>query len=401
MSQNYDKIHSDQEEILNYLELCLLEEERVELEINRQVRLFFTHLRDDPPEPIREMDETGRFVSRRPDYEPFSYLRDGEYLLLEPLTPSEGNLELQQSQHILLRFFSGVNSYSGEVAFQEFLTIDNEPAIRVSFPPSLGVINRRRHHRAKTTASDGVYAEVHLEGEETFSTRVVDVSEGGMSFCNPLPMDKFPNDQVVTLVVHAPRLKPVELNAFVRNRLIMPGKSGCREEDTICGVQFDILTPQIKTEMMAIVSQIQRDYLIMLREKRDDMGLASRLTHFDESLDQRLNQTKDLLADAIPAIQEELSPAEMLQLEDPNAKVDLDLPARERREDYTERDELRRKKAMEAKKKAPGGIGLFDFLDDFMGSGQKSRKKKKKPSKKEKALAKLMERKKKKIDEHD
>ncbi|MBF0285220.1 MAG: hypothetical protein HQL51_12280, partial [Magnetococcales bacterium] len=46
----FDEIITDPEVICDYLTTQLLEEDRIELEIDHDVRLFFSYLRDQPPE---------------------------------------------------------------------------------------------------------------------------------------------------------------------------------------------------------------------------------------------------------------------------------------------------------------------------------------------------------------
>lgn len=273
MREPYDRTIHNRAEIVKLLEECLLSGERIELEINRKVRLFFTTLRDHFPEMALKLDATGQFKPVEPPYPPFSYLRKRRHLLFEPLTPPEGNAQIDGANHVLLRFFKDEHAHESEVRFVKFRSIRGNPALQLDFPQSLGVIKTRRHFRARTLPDTGFA--VAVKGPEgQFKARIQDMSIGGLCFCSHLDERGLPLNEVVKIIISPPRGGGLALNAFVRSFSDPIEQQGCVANSLACGLQFDVVSRAVEMKINEFVMAIQREFLAAMKEKREGIDKA-------------------------------------------------------------------------------------------------------------------------------
>lgn len=274
----FDDIITDPEEIRNQLELLLLEEERIELEADGEVRLYFSYLKDSPPESAASGDPKSSDSTSAP----FSYLRKREYLLIDPVVPRLGNAKILKSQQLLIRFFNGVHQVTAEITFAGVKEgNDGTKHIMLSYPQQLGVIRRRRHHRTKLSPNTRTFLSVQIGEHPPWVSKFVDISLGGVSFCSPQP-ESLPINESIHLILHDGEGSELAVDAFVRQHLPPgAGKGVCSNTNGPCGVQFDILNVAMQDRLAYFSNQAQREYLAWLRQKRERLGVGTRLLHLE------------------------------------------------------------------------------------------------------------------------
>ena len=87
-NHNTDLLENPQQ-IRRHLEKALVEEETVEVQINERTRVFFTAFLDHPTEMAAGVDDDGKPLPPPKPYEPLSYLRKMDHLVIAPLVPAE------------------------------------------------------------------------------------------------------------------------------------------------------------------------------------------------------------------------------------------------------------------------------------------------------------------------
>ena len=303
-----DKEHSDKSRgftrvrdggrIAQLFRAALEDETLIELQINERTRLFFSLLQDHPPKA--EPNELGEMVDP-PPYDPLSYIKEKDRLILLPLDPPVGNAQIRTSEIVLLRFFKGVKALEGNVVFQGVERINGQPVLKLSFPTELREYRKRRHFRASITRPEAYIATVSLGSRgEKVAVTPLDISAGGMAFCYPTTGHLTLGDEIVIEIGHAPppsqeetengepppetppapagasptppasqeeSLPPLRINAFVR-ALGKPSPNEKCGESTAerCGAQFDLLDEHLAMEIASFVAHVQR---IHLQEKQD------------------------------------------------------------------------------------------------------------------------------------
>ena len=85
-----DVVLSGPEQILPYIQTVLFEEHLLELQIDSSTRTFFANIVDELPELV-EFEVGDRVEMVEPDYEPGSYLKELDTIILTPLNPAIGN----------------------------------------------------------------------------------------------------------------------------------------------------------------------------------------------------------------------------------------------------------------------------------------------------------------------
>ncbi|MEO5364984.1 MAG: PilZ domain-containing protein [Magnetococcus sp. WYHC-3] len=275
------------------LQECLREEERLELQIGHQVRVFFTQVAPELPNtpPPGEGAESAAAPPQEVPAAPLSagdgagYLQRGEFLLLEPLAPANGNLILRQhpGATVQLRFFQRTDAVETWVAFQEVVQSGDRPALKVSFPRCLGRIRQRRHYRVRAIA--GAELRLKVRGADFpppgAELRVLDMSAGGMAFFHELEGEGLALETPLRLTLQPPTAAPLELTALVRNdkpatrKMIHAGLCGPRGR--VCGVQFDIPDQARETWIGAEVARLQQ--VILARKRAAESSEVSRPEH--------------------------------------------------------------------------------------------------------------------------
>lgn len=260
------------QEILSYLQTMFFEEQLVEFQNDQGTRIFFGSILDELPQLIEEKDELGQTILVEPDHEPGEYLKKCDSFLLSPLTPSIGNAVVRNANKIVARFFSGTLAIELGCAFREQTLIHDQPVLRLNFP-EIGRVNRNyRTYRVKTGTTCDASAELRYPGtkpdSETFCFPIYDVSSGGIALSIPEEKQLYSVGQLLIATTKVAGRKDLVVNGMVRNLVKVREKSGYRY---LCGIQIDLETRALATELEKLAAHVQRIHLRELAEKTGDM----------------------------------------------------------------------------------------------------------------------------------
>ncbi|MBF0284536.1 MAG: PilZ domain-containing protein [Magnetococcales bacterium] len=328
----YEEIR-DPMQIVRFLRKAIEEEVNVEVALNDRTRLYFTFFLDHLPEALTDAaatspspdappapppspdpsakskgkeygkgkekekskekgkekgaeEEPSTPPPRYPFYETCSYLKNRDHLLIAPLNPSMGNALIRGCQNVEFRFFQGVKAIEGVTAFDQAITVRGEPVIQLKFPAMVRVFRKRRHFRAKLTPDVELKLTVVRTGQAPLRTGLIDISVGGLAFCNPLTADDFPQGQAVRILIETPDLPTMTLDGLVRNHARATLKEGCKKGEGRIGVQFDILSATVAMRIEELVSYVQRKHLqVVLDRKKESASLMNR--HPEEEKDEK------------------------------------------------------------------------------------------------------------------
>jgi c-di-GMP-binding flagellar brake protein YcgR len=335
--KKYDEQFTNPQRIIRLLETCFLEEERLELQVNGRVRIFFSYLVDHIPDQQRQLNNQGQFIYVDPPYTPLSFLQQKSYILISPMVPTEGNIQVGASQFVALRFFNGMHAVEAHVKFLEYAEVRKEPAIKLSFPEQMGIIRTRRHFRAKAVDDSQIVVMIFSTDIPTITTRIMDISVGGLAFYSPVPPDMLPRDHVINLTIQLPDDAPLSMDAFVRRHEPVPGapkeQSQLNPQESICGVQFDIADRALELRVSDLVGRIQREYLQRLRERRTQCNITSKMQFLDperlaplgDMADDLLDFSSSLDDTPIEAMGDEEALSDLISMDDGFGDEDYDV----------------------------------------------------------------------------
>ncbi|MFT5697747.1 MAG: hypothetical protein ACI8ZB_000601 [Desulforhopalus sp.] len=258
-------------EILPYLQSALLDDQILEVEIDDLTRVFFSRLYDDLP-PLQPIEQDGEIVYVEPDYSPADYLKEMNYINSWPLEPGIGNLTVRHSKKVLLRLFT--SSYAVELGtyFLNPTEVRHEPCLRFSYPVIGRIVRGARAFRAKVPDNFDLVAKIEDPvSQKLLLADVTDISARGMSF-------KVSKDNLHSVPESEDRIIEIELNNHalvklstnIRHISKVRGKEGT---DHRCGVEFDLESRTIASEIESIVAQVQRAHLKKLSDLSEASGI--------------------------------------------------------------------------------------------------------------------------------
>ncbi|MBF0153946.1 MAG: PilZ domain-containing protein [Magnetococcales bacterium] len=264
----------DVAKIRQLLERCLNEEERLEVELGERVRVFHTLLLDHPPELAEVVDAAGRksLEEPKPLYRPCSYLAAADHILLEPLIPSIGNLELRKNPEGVakIRFFHGTHALEGIVRFEGVVKVRERQALRFGFPNPLLKSQRRRTFRVRIAHYMKIALTVRMDAFPEFKPSLYDLSAGGLAFCHDKDPDSVPIGTKLGVVLTVPGTPAIKVSAFVRGHRpvtrAMAKERNCRINNSLCGIQFDLKDIRQEGQVSEIVQRLQQSYLSRLAD---------------------------------------------------------------------------------------------------------------------------------------
>ncbi|BHH85213.1 PilZ domain-containing protein [Desulforhopalus sp. 52FAK] len=259
-------------EILPYLQSALLDDQILEVEIDNLTRVYFSRLYDDLPD-LEPIDDNGKIIYVEPDYNPADYLKELDYINSWPLEPGMGNLAVRHSQKVIFRLFT--SSYAVELGtyFLEQAEVQKIPCLRFEYPVIGRIVRGARAYRAKVPNDFSLIAKIIDEKTKNIIRgEVVDISAQGMAFKvgkherhlvpeseNRVLELEYNNDTVVQVTVNIKHLSKVR------------SKEGTNH---LCGVNFDLETRTIASEIESIVAQVQRAHLKTLSDLSEESGIT-------------------------------------------------------------------------------------------------------------------------------
>lgn len=275
----FDEV-KDSGQIIRWLQKAMMEEENVEVTLNDRTRIFFTNFVDHLPEliPVPQPEgqapppegtpapETVQFTE--PPYVPFSYLQGRTHLVISPLTPALGNVQIRSATEVIIRFFQGVKALEATVPFMSTVTVRGEPALQLGFPAAMRLFRKRRHFRARVTPEASVSLKLSAKGLPEQVFKVIDISVGGLAFCTAMTEEQLPIGTPVKVHLTAGTIPPVLVTAFVRNFARSSIKEGCQKGEYRCGLQFDVLSQHVGQAIEEMVTYVQREFLQEVQERK-------------------------------------------------------------------------------------------------------------------------------------
>ncbi len=250
------------DKILPYLQTILFEEHLIEIQLDFTTRLFYAHLLDDLPD-LLESELEGELVLEEPDYENGSYLKSCANIAITALTPGMGNVKIQTSNQVTVRFFSGTSAIEMGSSFVKRDTIRGVPVLRLSYP-HIGRVNRSyRPFRVKSISTIDAVVDINTESSSKSKGnlyQVVDISAMGIAFTILNDASSFVVGEEISMEVKVPGVNDLALSGTIRH---ISRTRSLKGYQNICGVQFDLKTRSIAADIERLVAAIQR---LQLRE---------------------------------------------------------------------------------------------------------------------------------------
>lgn len=258
-------------DILPYLQSAFFDDKVFEVELDGMTWIYFSRLHDDLPDLVEE-NVDGEVVLREPDYSPGEYLKKMTHLICLPLEPGMGNIRIRNSRRVMIRVFTSTCAIEMGTEFQDLTVVRELPLLRLAFPVIGRQVKGVRAYRAKMPEDSGYTLFVEAKYKRPNMTcRPVDISFLGMSFAVTKEEQKmFRVDEVCRVrLFHGEEMK-VQLTCKVRHISKVRGAKGT---EYVCGIQFDIHTRVLASDVEAIVTMVQRNHLKELAEKSEELGI--------------------------------------------------------------------------------------------------------------------------------
>ncbi|MBF0135286.1 MAG: PilZ domain-containing protein [Magnetococcus sp. DMHC-1] len=273
---NYDEIINEPNRIRSLLQLCLLHQEKVELQIGEQVRIYFSRM---APPPISDGTTA---AEGRPPVEteqkpanpasgPGTPVNPKDNIFLIPMEPPIGNVQLRKHPDIplTLRFFNRMQTIEGKILFQGTCQGGEGTLLRFSLPVELGSYRQRRHYRVQVIPDYPAKLTVQLPGKKIVTPRLQDISFGGISCIFPGPTDLPSLGAKLNLSLEIPDTAKLDLVGYVRNHEPVPHQPGSTlpANSIRVGMQLDQVNRSQEDRLNNIVARIQQAFLANLRQK--------------------------------------------------------------------------------------------------------------------------------------
>ena len=286
----YDKIITNRDQIRDiFLEQCLLSDP-VEVHLIEKPGLLVSSFIDLLPDLRSEILTEDQFRNDSFDsYDPFFYLRQETFLLLAPpvCSPEVGELELKVNSPIKIRFFSGRNALHAEVSFLQYVKVQNELGLMVSYPKELGAMHARRNFRTKVRAHSKIILQINYDAFPETTVVPLDIGEGGLSFSFSHPLQLQPGPNSIKIVLRVFEEKELSLVGIIRDCTLLKSETVAGQSDEYrCGIQFVNITQAQHKGIREFISVAHQEYV--LAEKKN-------LLCFTRELESQVREQTSLL----------------------------------------------------------------------------------------------------------
>lgn len=294
LASSASEILEEPGDILRALRRATLDSKLVELEFANRSRIFFSELTEGPhPDEEAALVERERErksqsliegILRRANEEEspaseelplrprmnYDYLEKKTHLFLAPLVPMVGNAMLPNSHMLLLRVFHGVKALEAPSVYMGSLEIGEERLIKVGFPMRVFIFAKRRHFRAQVAPYMQILVEVTPENRKglPFTTKMMNISAGGLAFCNPMGLGTPEVEQRLNLTLYPEDQPEIKVTGIVRNHAPNTPKEGCGKSQSRCGVQFELNSQEQSMRIEELVALVQRQVISMVAETK-------------------------------------------------------------------------------------------------------------------------------------
>lgn len=255
-----------QAKILPYLQTVFFEEHLLEFQPDQSTRVFFTNLLDDLPDIKNvESDDGGESDNDESsvEYEAGAYLKECDSFVVAPLNPAIGNARLRGCKLVVVRFYMGTTAVELGCMFRGVDVIGDMPVFRLNFPV-IGRVNRDyRPFRVKVVSGVGAQITIlrpMLDNAREKSHQLDDISTMGLAFHVLTQERNFEIGDQLCVSVQVPGVDDLEVEGTIRHISKARSKKGAMN---ICGVQFDLATRSLATDIERLGAAIQR---LQLRE---------------------------------------------------------------------------------------------------------------------------------------
>ncbi len=259
--------------ILPLVQTSLLDNKILEIETDGLTRVYFSRLYDDLPDLEETEDEDGEIMLLEPDYIAGDYLKLMNHLICLPVEPGMGNLQVRNSQRVILRLFTATMAIELGTFFQDLYTVRGLPVLRLAFPAIGRQVKGTRAYRAKVT--EKIDFSLVIKGKRKLPdvrSHPIDISSKGMSFeVQKKEQKRFRVDEIckIQFIVAGELLAVVE--STIRHVSQIREKTGIQYR---CGVQFDLPTRSIAATIESLVADVQRVHLQELSNISEESGIT-------------------------------------------------------------------------------------------------------------------------------
>ncbi|MBF0153300.1 MAG: PilZ domain-containing protein [Magnetococcales bacterium] len=285
--QKFDEVIQDPARIRSLLSQCLSNQDKIELQIGEQVRIYFSRLAPPPsvqmtpPPPSQEPPDTAQ-ASPSPDQAPPPPNKrptpppdQKESLYLEPMEPPIGNAQIRKHPDIpvTMRFFNRMQTMEGKILFLETAQGDQGSLLRFTLPGEFGSFRQRRHYRVNVIDDYPATLTLHLPGKNSVTPKLHDISFGGLACIFPGPADSLPLETKVTLSLEVPDEAKLNLVGYVRNHEPVPHRPGTSPpaNSILVGIQLDQVDRTQEDRLNSMVGRIQQAFLASVRQKESEL----------------------------------------------------------------------------------------------------------------------------------
>lgn len=257
--------------LANYLQSALLDESLVEVELGGLTRLFFCRILDHPPE-LQEEEMDSEMDSIEEEYVKGAYLSQADHVIITPLEPSIGNYTICSTPQVLIRILTSRAAIELCCLFHEKTRIKDMPVLSCYFPIVARQVKGAREYRAKIPQEMQFDIQVTRTSiNATFSTRPMDMSINGACFYDPAEKSSdLQLNEAIQLKILANNETIVSLDAIIRHITRLRDAKGLQY---VFGVQFDLASREIATDIEKLVAGIQRMRLRELSDIADEFGV--------------------------------------------------------------------------------------------------------------------------------
>ncbi len=265
------EIITEQGRILPFFQTALFDDKVLEFELDGKPRIYFSRLKDDPPDEIED-ESADNDIADVPEYSKGDYLKTMSHIITLPLEPGLGNLNLRYSRFIVMRMFT--NTYAVEfcTTFEALAKVENLPVLRLSFPTLARIVRNAREFRAKVPDIMAFTVTIDMEGKlPTLTATPLDISLKGISISVSQDEQKlFLQGSTYSIKLYLADELVVGLKGTVKHLSKVRKKGGI---EYVCGVEFDLVTPTLAAVVESTVASVQRAHLKDLTEKSDASGI--------------------------------------------------------------------------------------------------------------------------------
>ncbi|WP_028583165.1 flagellar brake protein [Desulfogranum mediterraneum] len=265
-------------QFVTYLQSALHDESLLEVKLGEMPRVFFCRIIDHPPTPADndglpgEQESSDTIPEEESAYSKGDYLDEMEHLIITPLEPAEGNYRINNCSRVLVRAVTTKKAIEFCCYYQKKTWIGDMPVLQLSFPLIGRQVKDAREYRVKVPGDMNLNISVDCRQRDLqFTTQALDISMNGMGLNNPLRQTtSLKIDDRLSLQIFEEEALIMSLEAEVRHVTRLRNAQGLQY---VFGVQFDLESQAMVTEVEQLVASIQRARLRRISAIQNQYGI--------------------------------------------------------------------------------------------------------------------------------